>query len=92
MVGLTANVGDSIMHPLLRQLLIRGPIMFIAIAGLAWFMGWFASTYFEGLERGSTASTLWSVTQFGLIGTAVYAFLEWVSYLREKNKAEKKPN
>jgi high-affinity Fe2+/Pb2+ permease len=75
------------MHPLLRRLLMRGPFMFLAIAGLAWFMGWFAERYFEGLERGSTASTLWSVTQFGLIGTAVYAVLEWISYVREKNKA-----
>lgn len=74
------------MHPLVRRLLIRAPLMFIAIAGLAWFMGWFAERFFEGLERGSTASTLWSVTQFGLIGTAIYAFLEWVSYLKEKAK------
>ena len=78
------------MHPLVRRLLLRAPFMFIAIAGLAWGMGWLAERFFEGLERGSPASTLWSVTQFGFIGTAIYALLEWVSYLREKAKENKK--
>lgn len=74
------------MNPLVRRLLVRAPFMFVAIAGLAWAMGWFAETYFEGLERGSPSSTIWSVTQFGLIGTAVYVVLEWLSYVRERAK------
>lgn len=75
------------MHPLLRRILIRGPFIFLAVAGLAWLMGYLAETYFQGLERGSTLSTLWSVSQFGLIGLAVYAVLEWISYAREKIKS-----
>lgn len=82
------------MHPLLRRLLIRGPFIFLAVAGLAWLMGYLAESYFEGLQRGSTGSILWSVTQFGLIGFVIYAVLEWISFAREKStkaKVDAKP-
>jgi len=56
------------------------------VAGLSWLMGYLALTYFEGLQPGSTTSTLWSMTKFGLFGLALYAVLEWISYARQTIK------
>jgi hypothetical protein len=74
------------MHPLLSRMLIRGPIIFLTVAGLSWLMGYLALNLIEGLERGSSEGTLWSMTKFGLFGLALYVVLEWISYAREKNK------
>lgn len=74
------------MNPLLRRLLTRGLFVFVAMAGLAWLMGYLFASFVEGVQPASTASTIWSMTKIGLFGFAMYAVLECASYMRESKK------
>jgi hypothetical protein len=73
------------MHPLLRRLLVRGPFIFIGVAGLSWLMGYLALNFIDGVQS-SSEDTLWSMTKFGLFGLGLYVVLESVSYAKEKKK------
>ena len=75
------------MHPLLKRLLVRGPFVFIATAGVGLLLGYMFDIYLSDdhvkIQRGDG----WSgPLTFGVIGFAVYAALEWLAYARERWK------
>ena len=75
------------MHPLLKRLLVRGPFVFAATAGVGLLLGYAVERLLSNdqvqIQRGDD----WSgPLTFGAIGLVVYAVLEWLAYARERWK------
>jgi hypothetical protein len=75
------------MHPLVRRLLIRGPFIFLATAGIGWLliklMHWMVTTENSRIEGGDAYS---GPIQFGALGVIIYAILECLASAKERWK------